>query len=589
MKTPYAICRAQKLHAKELTKTAHHNFRDVRVLNADASKAILPLLGEKTGREFLQAIHHRFETWKVRKLAEPRKKRGARMAHDPVVCVEILLTASPEYFRPDEVDRAGYWDEKRCDLWQSTVVKFARDYFGDRLVSLVVHFDESTPHIHLLTVPTDEHGDFNAKKLYGRSNLIRLQDAYAEACKPLGLQRGLRGSTAQHQAIKDFYGAVNAPTPQISLEKLKPKATPLPSKIERLDDDNLKAFAASVFKEGAKAASIVYEQKIESIAAKASAYDLTRRNEASVSQALLETRRMANELRTIPLLEVLKRLGATPDLSDGDVWSLLGRTLRINGQKYFDSTHQKKGSGAIDLVKHCEGVNFQDAVAWLALEFGKEAIVGEAIRSVREATIELANKPQPLPIPMACPERLPTVEQYLTQQCAIPTEMVQRLVRSGRLYSDARGHCVFKTKNTQGEGGALVQATNAPQRAVSRGAVGSFVLSPADRNSKSLVLVTTAIDALKYRVMNPMSGWIITIAGLAMRAIRRLVRDFKKNGFSVSATVDDLPTIRMIEQEGGIVIESQTVANVESLVSKPTTTDFQHLKRLNLRGRGPAP
>lgn len=149
-KTPYAICRTEKLHFQDLSKASNHNFRSSPVANANASKTILPMMGSTTGTAFVSEVTQRFQDWKARKLAAHTGKRGAKMARDPVVCVEVLLTASPEYFRPTKPDQAGYWDADRLEAWKQTVQRFASSYFGSNLVAVILHLDEATPHAHCL-------------------------------------------------------------------------------------------------------------------------------------------------------------------------------------------------------------------------------------------------------------------------------------------------------------------------------------------------------------------------------------------------------------------------------------------------------
>jgi hypothetical protein len=80
---------------------------------------------------------------------------------------------------------------------------------GFVFVKAVAHRDEQTPHVVAYAVPLDKNKRLNCKAhLGGRDKLSALQDEYAEAMKPLGLQRGIRGSTAEHQRVKTWYGKV---------------------------------------------------------------------------------------------------------------------------------------------------------------------------------------------------------------------------------------------------------------------------------------------------------------------------------------------------------------------------------------------
>ena len=80
-----------------------------------------------------------------------------------VLCVEMLLTASPEYFRPDDPSRAGYYEPEKLADFQQSVSSWLDNEYGDRIVRAELHLDESTPHIHAYLVPLDERGKLNCR------------------------------------------------------------------------------------------------------------------------------------------------------------------------------------------------------------------------------------------------------------------------------------------------------------------------------------------------------------------------------------------------------------------------------------------
>ena len=109
--------------------------------------------------------------------------------------------------------------------WKRDQVQFFKKHYGDdstkgKLISLELHLDEKTPHIHAVVVPAvykeyrkkmrwrlDEktvHGGKTRKEAAQR--LVTLQDKYAEAMAKHGLERGKRGSTAIHMTLKHHRG-----------------------------------------------------------------------------------------------------------------------------------------------------------------------------------------------------------------------------------------------------------------------------------------------------------------------------------------------------------------------------------------------
>jgi len=531
-KPTYAICRIKKHHQKDITAAAKHNFRDANVPNADPDRKIVPLLGASTSNEYINHISQRFNDWKAKKLAAPRTKRGARMAHSPCVAVEIMLSASPEYFRPGRGANAGVYDDERLKKWTDVVKQFAQSEFGKDIVSLCMHEDECNFHVHLVVMPFDETGNLNAKQLFNRSRLIRLQDKYAEACKPLGLQRGRRGSRAKHTKVKAFYEAVNKPTPTADLSKLKIKGPALPGKVERMSDDKLKEYAASVFKAGARSAEKAMREQFAAMSAKANAFDLYQEKVGEVSDALATLRHTAEQVRTLPLGQVLDKLGAVIVKGKPNVWELPGRRIETDKNKFYDGTG-KTGRGAIDLVMRLEGVEYAQAVAWLVREFSPSAIIGDAMKAARDETIAHAGKPAPLPIPKADPSKLNEVENYLIKQKHIAPELVASMVKSNTLYADAYGCAVFKVSGKRGD--ASISVSTSPDgidREVVRGNLGApFELAPLDgENQDEAVVVGSVLDALCYRTLRPQSGWIYAVAGFTRDFVGGLVRKLKGKG-----------------------------------------------------------
>lgn len=90
-------------------------------------------------------------------------------------------------------------------------------------MSYVLHMDEKTPHLHATVVPivtgerirrkregekkyeTKSGPRLSADDVMRRTKLHEYQNSFAKAMKPFGLQRGIVGSTAKHQANLEYY------------------------------------------------------------------------------------------------------------------------------------------------------------------------------------------------------------------------------------------------------------------------------------------------------------------------------------------------------------------------------------------------
>jgi len=206
---PFAVLRVDKRKAKAMgaiaAASAHH-LRQRPTLNANPKGPAPYILHLSAGTTPYQAASHLLED------AERRNK-------DTVLCREVVLSASPAYFRPGRESIGGVFDPDRTKAWARITLAWAKRQWPDQLAAAVLHLDEQTPHIHLLIVPRvakPEGGwKLNSKALFDRARLRELQTAYGEAVAPLGIQRGLAGSMASHTSVKQFYGAVIAKKPSM--------------------------------------------------------------------------------------------------------------------------------------------------------------------------------------------------------------------------------------------------------------------------------------------------------------------------------------------------------------------------------------
>jgi hypothetical protein len=209
MSQQYAILRHAKIKSySKLRSASLHNQRKVDVPNADESRPILRVHGQDEMLDTL--VKQRIETLhcKTRK--------------DSVLAMELILTASPDYFRPKNPLKWGKYDQKKLDAWQAKTLDHLKERFGENLIAVDLHLDEATPHFHAVITPIerkmrkrkgkDEYYEANvlsAKTMFGRDQLRANQTAYAAAVSSLGLTRGTENSKARHTTLKQYYSRLN--------------------------------------------------------------------------------------------------------------------------------------------------------------------------------------------------------------------------------------------------------------------------------------------------------------------------------------------------------------------------------------------
>lgn len=112
-------------------------------------------------------------------------RAGAKTRSNSVVALDAIYTASGDFFK-------GKSNEE-CNQYFRDCLQFHQRKFG-HIVSAVVHYDETTPHLHVLSVPLTQDGRLSAREIIGnRANLSRIQSEFFEQVgKGYGLERGVQ-------------------------------------------------------------------------------------------------------------------------------------------------------------------------------------------------------------------------------------------------------------------------------------------------------------------------------------------------------------------------------------------------------------
>ena len=191
----YAVLHLDKAKGADSGMSAHIE-RTIHPKNADPSRThlnreLIQFPDGVTNRT--QAIQHRLDT------AGLKRKIGKNQ----VQAIRILLTGTHEDMM--QIEKEGRLNE---------------------VVSVVLHMDESTPHLHATVIPIVETERKRKKKeeevkhtyrkkalaprlcaddVMSRAKLKSYQNTYAAAMQKYGLQRGVEGSEAQHISTHEYY------------------------------------------------------------------------------------------------------------------------------------------------------------------------------------------------------------------------------------------------------------------------------------------------------------------------------------------------------------------------------------------------
>jgi Plasmid recombination enzyme len=389
---PYAVARIAKLKQSNLGGSGMHVSRSRSTPNADLSKLKdnqTLIHNDDLDLPLSEVVHT--------KIHSVEQRRKIRL--DAVYAVEILLTASPEYFRPNDPSKYGDYQPDRLDSWAQASKNWLQREYGDKIVRAELHLDEATPHIHAYLVPTDENGQLNCKKIFGgRAKMFAFQDSYAAATQHLGLERGMKNSRAEHTTVKDYYSVVNSASQELDLNDLS----------------------------AVQARAVAYAQMQKDH------QELEQRLKYVADQRDLLSKQLERTQEELKVQSQVNRSLSTPEplISLAQVACELRLSL---GE--FD--RQMK---PIDLVMANRNTNLVGAAQWLNEKFGVVATIGLVNEQVSQL---VTNQIPPKFIPPQ-PERdkWGEVKDNLTRVRQLPTKLVERLHDEGLIYADESGKLI---------------------------------------------------------------------------------------------------------------------------------------------------
>lgn len=366
--TNYAILRTKKLNSfGNIAGSMGHTYRVSGMApNADPLRlGRNKVLVGKTGQG-VEEIRDRIDNLdcKIRKNA--------------VLCIEHLLTVSPDW--------AVGKTEKQINHWAKKNIEFLRLKYGkDNVAHAVLHMDETTPHIVAYVVP-EFNGKLNAREhLGGRDKLSKLQTDYAEAMSHMALRRGVEGSKARHQTVKNFYANINSieAAAHSELKKIsEPSSLPEPTLKSVFSKSHREAEEKEWKKEDRKRTTSIIKK-----AGQAATSVSTLKREVSDLKDQNSVLTAENDDLKLRLSQIYEQLALPKDeitkLRKIDISAVAERL------EYFDVV--AKNENSIDLVKRVNGFDYAQAVAWLHDEFGAAG----AASAVRE-NLEIAPPDRPL-------------------------------------------------------------------------------------------------------------------------------------------------------------------------------------------------
>ncbi|MBE9213682.1 plasmid recombination protein [Plectonema cf. radiosum LEGE 06105] len=418
----YAIFLTKKLKTGgQIAGSASHVQRDRETPNANPYKENVWLMGNPE-QDLVQDTFNHIGNQTIRKNA--------------VLCVELVLSASPEFFRPSTQTEPGEYEQLQLNRWLDFNKQWLQERFNvtpegisvphNRIISAAAHLDEVTPHIHAHMVPIDKRGKLNASAFFGSPKLLReWQDDYAQAMKPLGLERGIRGSKATHIDIGRYYTNINSPQTD-NIEVLRDKAR---------DRDRAERQRREI------EATALAKQK--------EADELRRQNQQLQLQIQIQKKKLEELSKSpydISLEDVAYQLGFERDKNKPLLWLSTDRLLMINDNKFAtksaSSNSEETGENPIDLVQTVLDVEQRESIGWLADNFGSDVAIANFMKKIKPEILQYPTpKFQP---PSSSEQKWQQAKSYLTNTYGISDKVLETEHSHNRIYADNQGNAVIK-------------------------------------------------------------------------------------------------------------------------------------------------
>lgn len=136
---------------------------------------------------------------KVKEIIKEGYKGDRAIRKDAVLMTSTLITSDREFFSKLKRDEQIQFFKDSYD--------YLKDIYGKKnIVSATIHFDETTPHMHLLTVPLTDDGKLSAKIIFTRKSLRDLQERLPAFLQKKGfvIKRGIENSDARHRNTEEY-------------------------------------------------------------------------------------------------------------------------------------------------------------------------------------------------------------------------------------------------------------------------------------------------------------------------------------------------------------------------------------------------
>lgn len=169
----YCIMRTEKRKRTDLSGIQRENDRTATEYNNRV----------EPGMDILNVTLKESDNW-LQDIDNEIKAAGAKTRSNSVLALDTIYTASPDFFQ-------GKTNQQNDDFFKDCL-QFHQEHFG-HIISAVIHYDETTAHMHVISVPLTQDGRLSARDVIGnKAKMSKTQDQFFEQVgRGYGLERGI--------------------------------------------------------------------------------------------------------------------------------------------------------------------------------------------------------------------------------------------------------------------------------------------------------------------------------------------------------------------------------------------------------------
>lgn len=169
----FCIMRTEKRKRTDITGIQKENTRTATEYNNKVSP----------GMDVFNVVLKESDNW-LQDINNEIKAAGAKTRSNSILALDTIYTASPNFFQ-------GKTNQQNDDFFKDCL-QFHQEHFG-HIISAVIHYDETTPHLHVVSVPLTKDGRLSARDVIGnKSKMSKTQDSFFEQVgRGYGLERGI--------------------------------------------------------------------------------------------------------------------------------------------------------------------------------------------------------------------------------------------------------------------------------------------------------------------------------------------------------------------------------------------------------------